>query len=146
MRCPHCAAELRKAEGPCHICGLKPDDAVDVRPPPPGLMHTHSKGVKIQTERLPGLVTTEEALGYSPKTDKIKDEVKSSSASLPPACSRCKTPLQPGDVFCSKCGFKIPKYKKVEDEVNDSGMITCGECGVENDPERTSCLSCSSRL
>lgn len=75
------------------------------------------------------------------KAAEVKGEP--SKAGPPPAgkkpkiaamCSMCGEPLEPEDVFCAKCGARVPKERM------------CRSCGTKPRPVDTFCRKCGSKL
>jgi Double zinc ribbon/Tetratricopeptide repeat len=66
-------------------------------------------------------------------------------------CGACKSPLAPGDKFCTQCGAEIewsgvPVEETQSADEGAPGIIVCPSCGVSNDASNQKCSGCGSPL
>lgn len=108
-----------------------PDVAVA---PLPGLETTHLQTPEVAIERMPGLITNDEALGDTRIPDPPEPEN--------PRCPRCKVEVA-GERFCPRCGYAVVIEAAKEGE---APSVVCLECGVPNPPDRTQCMACGNRM
>jgi ribosomal protein S27AE len=103
--------------------------------PLPDLEPTGADSPAVVSERMPGLVTTEEALGDT----RIPDEPVPET----PRCPRCKVEVAEAR-FCPRCGYAVVAIHA--ESVGSAPNVVCTECGVPNPSTRTQCMTCGNRI
>ena len=56
---------------------------------------------------------------------------------ITPKCPKCKDTIADGEMFCSKCGYKL--FEEVK-------MKSCSKCGADNDSSDAFCMKCGEKL
>lgn len=155
MRCPHCATAVA-APPICHVCGSRLDapvaehgrldgleptsceaDQAEVEPEPvAGLEPTRILAPDVDAERMPGLITNEEAFGDA----SIPDDQQ---AGPPSVCPRCGASHDVGR-FCARCGRTVDATAAAAARPSEPPMVICLECGAPNPARRNLCMSCGS--
>ncbi|HSN90051.1 MAG TPA: hypothetical protein VLS93_02385 [Anaeromyxobacteraceae bacterium] len=104
----------------------------------PGVEPTRAAPVDAEGEEVPGVEHT--------AVEGIPDD---GPTALPAdvTCRYCRTPAQPGDRVCGRCGMRLPVYEPVLDILFDDGAPgpqLCSSCGVP--ATGVVCPTCGARL
>ena len=88
----------------------------------------------------------------SPAADHVPDEKEpvieaeiTGSTDVEQQCPGCKSILKPGDVFCSKCGYKIEPGVTVQ-ENHDQKPLKCNSCDTPYTPGDQFCMNCGTKF
>jgi hypothetical protein len=104
-------------------------------PPEPvdGLERTAAAAVAVVAEPLPDLEATAEA--------PVPGDA--APAGLGAACRYCRTPAAPGQVFCARCGMRLPAGDASRERAGEGPGEACWQCGAP--ALRDTCPSCGAR-
>jgi len=65
---------------------------------------------------------------------------------LPQVCPRCSTPVQPGTLYCTHCGMKLPADQGEAVGQPAAALQTCPKCGTPVQPGYAFCTHCGMKL
>ncbi|MEE8409935.1 MAG: hypothetical protein V3T05_10035 [Myxococcota bacterium] len=122
--------------------GLEPTShgSVDADSAPvAGFEPTISPELDFTVERMPGLITNDEALGDRRIADEEIEEINE----VPDTCRRCGA-VYSGGRFCQRCGRTV--LRGVSEKVEVVPEQVCLECSTPNPAGRVCCVACGARL
>lgn len=157
--CPVC--EHHQAAGDqCEVCGKRFSEAAEAVPVSAieGLEPTVLGGMAVaEMESLAGLEPTvhppavvegEGALEVVPDLEPTSSDPLAWEDRTPlllaPLCRYCRTPANPGEVMCGRCGMQLPLVRPVAEDLPDDSLRCCPGCGTRSG--REICPECGGRM
>ncbi|HTP52049.1 MAG TPA: hypothetical protein VMK42_15245 [Anaeromyxobacteraceae bacterium] len=168
--CPVCETEAREG-GECAVCGHRLEGGAGTRvevEPLPGLEPTLFAGAAAEGERLPEVEPTryvqagdlppdpvaveptlaarvnpavEPLAGLEPTlAEPVPDDGREPAAAF--ACRYCRTPAPPTEIFCFRCGMRLPREAATAAEAARV-PVPCRSCGTPT--LGTVCIACGVR-
>ncbi len=152
--CPVCE-HVQEGEGECAVCGKRLADGGGQVQPVERLAELVPTRLEVAApptlERMSDLEPTlhaaaavagEEAPAWIEPTSLPPEQIPRDLLALP-VCRYCRTPAAPADVFCARCGVKLPVHSR-RPPTPAPRLRRCRFCGVDGAGD--ACPQCGARL